>query len=103
MEERKEEGTEMDAGGTGVSRRSFLKGAAVGAAAVGVVAAVPYLLAPREEPLVVGEGSIAGAAGPVVVYVPDPTKGDVVIMRGEKEAVRKDTTLVSRVVADGER
>ena len=102
--EEKEKGSEMEAGGSGVSRRNFLKGAVVGAAVAAVATTVPYVLTRREEaPPVGGEGSIADTTGAIVVYVPDPSKSDVVIMRGEKEALRKDATLVSRVIADGQR
>ena len=102
MAEEKEKGSEMEPGGSGVSRRSFIKGAVAGAAVAAVATTVPYVLTRTEVPPPVGgEGTIADTTGPVVVYVPDPSKSDVVIMRGEKEAVRKDATLVSRVIADG--
>ena len=102
MAQEKEQASQMETGGSNVSRRSFLKGAAVGAVVTGVAASVPYLVTRREEPPVGGQGNIAGTTGPIVVYIPDPSKSDAVIMRGGKEALRADATLVSRIIADGQ-
>lgn len=83
---------------TKVSRRGFLKKTAAGAAAVAALAAAPSLLVVAEKS---GEGTTpaAGVTTPLVAYVRDAAKGEVVIMMGTKEVVRKDYGLVARLVA----
>jgi len=82
---------------TKVSRRGFLKKTAAGAAAVAALAAAPSLLVVAEKS---GEGTpAAGVTTPLVAYVRDAAKGEVVIMMGTKEVVRKDYGLVARLVA----
>lgn len=77
------------------SRRLFLKSASLGAAAVGVAAALPVL-----------EASTAAAAadrrgpahdGPLMAYVSDRRSGEVTVMVGEREVVRHDPDLADRL------
>jgi len=76
---------------TKVSRRGFLKKTAAGAAAVAALAAAPSLLVVAEKS---GEGTpAAGVTTPLVAYVRDAAKGEVVIMVGSKEVVRRDPNL----------
>ena len=79
-----------------MSRRSFLKKSAVGAAGVAAVAAAPTILQMTEN--VVGGGLPAGdASAPLMAYVKDASQGTVVVMWGTKEFVAKDNALVSRL------
>lgn len=79
----------------GLSRRSFLKKTAMGAAAVAAMAAVPSILKVTEN---AAAGLPAGDPGaPLMAYVKDASQGTVVVMWGTKEFVAKDTALVSRL------
>ncbi len=84
-----------DENGKKFSRRSFLRTTAVGAAAVGALAAAPQILKITEN------ATAANSAGdpsiPLVAYVRDAAKGEVVVMWGTKEIVAKDPALVSRL------
>ncbi len=89
-----------------VSRRQFLKTAAVGAAAVGIAAAVPSAATVASGlPQGVGspeefegaEGLVADQTGSIVAYVRNPSKGEVVLMIGENEVVRRDFRLVAQL------
>ena len=75
---------------TKVSRRGFLKKTAVGAAAAAALAAAPSLLVVAERS---GGGDAAAVTTPLVAYIRDASKGDVVIMVGTKEVVRRDPNL----------
>lgn len=83
-----------------VSRRDFLKKAAGGAAVAGLAVSAPELLKG------VGDALTSTAAGaspgadptkPLVAYVRDPSKGEVVVMLGTKEVVRVDPGLATRL------
>ena len=78
-----------------MSRRSFLQKTAVGAAAVGAMAAAPTILKMTENV----QASPAGADvnTPVMAYVKDAASGTVVVMWGTKEVVTRDFALVSRL------
>jgi len=85
------------------TRRAFLKVAAAGAAAAGIVAAVPGMASgsPREvgSPQEIADMRelMADSGGPLVAYVRNPAKGEVVVMLGEKEVVRRDFGLMSQL------
>jgi hypothetical protein len=73
------------------SRRTVIKAAAASTAAIGLLAATR---------------SIGGAAttnetmgAPIVAYVSDARKGEVVVMVGTREVVRRDAGLVARLIA----
>lgn len=98
-----DEGKEPEGGKEGLPRRDFLKGvavgAAVGAAVAGVGVGVPLLL---RRPDALGGGTTLGdPADPIIVYVPDSTKDELVIWSGTEEAIRRDAGLVSRLKASG--
>lgn len=76
-----------------VSRRSFLKKTAAGAAAAAALAAAPSLLVVAERTGSGDASTTAGATTPLVAYVRDAAKGEVVIMVGTKEVVRRDPNL----------
>ncbi|HEX9339875.1 MAG TPA: twin-arginine translocation signal domain-containing protein [Thermoplasmata archaeon] len=79
----------------GMSRRSFVKKSAVGAAGVAAVAAMPTLLTMTEN---AQAGLPSGdPTAPLMAYVRDASSGTVVVMWGTKEFVAKDTALVSRL------
>jgi len=95
----KEDSEELDE--SGLARRNFLKAAAMGAAAVGVAVAVPSVLAHAAE-AADSRPSAEGAPDgdqPLVAYVRDPRSGEVVVMTGGTEVLRRDPGLVSRLVA----
>ena len=79
----------------GMSRRSFLKKTAVGAAAVAAVAAAPTILQVTEN--AAGAVPAGDPSAPLIAYVKDASTGTVVVMWGTKEFVAKDTALVSRL------
>ena len=79
-----------------MSRRNFLRNAAMGAATVGALAAAPSVLGLTEN---VGADTSFGEAGvPLMAYVKDASTGTVVVMWGTKEIVTKDTSLASRLL-----
>ena len=100
-----------------VTRRGFIKNTAVGAAAVGMLGAVPSLAFAQTQstsPLPV-PGDSAGTlapvpanpvmvpggptlAGPVVVYITDPASGKGVIYVGEQEFQFDSQALVQSVL-----
>ena len=88
----------------GLSRRKFLTGTAAGLGTLGMMAVAPawalgasgHLAAPAESHDL---GSTSSA--PLVAYVRDAAKGEVVIMVGTREVVRKDPSLVSRLARAG--
>jgi hypothetical protein len=82
-----------------MSRRSFLRNAAVGAAAVGAAMAAPNVVALTQNVGGAGSAGSGGDAGsPMVAYVKDASAGTVVVMWGSKEAEIRDPTLVSRIM-----
>ncbi len=78
-----------------MSRRSFLKKSAVGAAGVAAVAAAPTILQMTEN--VVGALPAGDPSAPLMAYVKDASTGTVVVMWGTKEFVARDSALVSRL------
>jgi hypothetical protein len=76
------------------SRRTLLKSAAAGAAAIGLVGAARGLAGSA-----VARGSIETSSAPVVAYVSDARTGEIVVMVGTREIVRRDAALVARIVA----
>ena len=84
-----------------MSRRNFLRNAAVGAATVGALAAAPNVLSLTEN---VQAGPTVGEAGtPLMAYVKDASAGTVVVMFGTKEFVTRDPRLVSRLLTHARR
>lgn len=77
------------------SRRTLLKSAAAGAAAIGLVGAARGLTGST----VSAKGSIETSSEPLVAYVSDARKGEIVVMVGTHEIVRRDAALVARLVA----
>lgn len=87
----------------GVTRRGFLKGVAAGAVAAGVLANTPALLRGSEGELWDASGleALAGGAAPIVAYVRDVGNGEVAVMIGTREVVRRDLGLVARILSAG--
>lgn len=77
-----------------LSRRGFLKRTAVGVAAVGAIAAAPTILKMTENAVA---ANVSDPNLPLVAYVRDASKGEVVVMWGTKEIVARDSALVSRL------
>lgn len=77
------------------SRRTLLKSAAAGAAAIGLVGASRGLTGSATA----ARGSIETSSEPLVAYVSDARKGEIVVMVGTREIVRRDAALVARLVA----
>jgi hypothetical protein len=77
-----------------LSRRNFLRTAALGAATVGAVATAPSVLGIAEN-----VGAVASDFGntPLVAYVKDATRGTVVVMWGTREVETADPGLVARI------
>jgi hypothetical protein len=91
-----------------ISRRTFLKQGGSGAAAAGFLAAIPALPGrawASVRPATVHRSGVAApagraATGPLVVHIPDPRTGEVHLMVGTREVVRRDPALVARLVRD---
>ena len=93
---------------TGISRRTFLAQSGAGVAAAGLLSAAPAL--PRrarasQKPAAIEDRGVAApegraATGPLVVHIPDPRSGEVHLMVGTREVIRKDSALVARLVRD---
>lgn len=84
-----------------VSRRRFLRTTAAGLTALGTMAAVPsWVSGGRAEAAAVEQSETAGYIPdtPVVAYIRDAARGEVVLMVGTKEVIRKDPGLVSHLV-----
>jgi hypothetical protein len=83
--------------GDGVTRLSFLKasaGAAAGAAAI----AVPAAVTSGDKPSVVGEPSSATPREPVMAYIRDADRGEVTVMSGTSETTYRDPALVKKLL-----
>ena len=83
-----------------VSRRGFMKTAAVGAAGAGFAVTVPRILTGESGPL---SGLLSGTlpsagADPIVAYVGDASKGEIVLMAGTREVRIRDFGMVSWLV-----
>src|SRR6266571_8380646 len=78
-----------------MSRRSFLQKTAVGAAAVGAMAAAPTILKMTEN--VQASPPPGDVNAPVMAYVKDAATGTVVVMWGTQEIVARDPGLVIRL------
>src|SRR5881296_2907098 len=78
-----------------MSRRSFLHKTAVGAAAVGAMAAAPTILKMTEN--VQASPPSSDVNTPVMAYVKDAATGTVVVMWGTQEIVTRDPGLVNRL------
>jgi hypothetical protein len=78
------------------SRRTILKAVAASAAAMGLMSSGRVLggSAAAADVIPTGAGSL-----PVIAYVSDARKGEIVVMVGTSEVVRRDAALVARLVA----
>lgn len=80
-----------------VSRRKFIVGATAGAAVIGVGAASAKLVSAAT-----GSKSTSGnsgkVSGPVMAYVIDSSKGEVVLLNGTHQVHVNDQDLVNRLV-----
>ena len=86
-----------------VSRREFLKKTGQGAAVVGLAAAAPTLLKGAGA-LLMGDASASTTPSgdpslPLVAYVRDPYRGEVVVMAGANEVVRVNPGLARLLYA----
>jgi hypothetical protein len=78
------------------SRRTFLRGAGVSAAAVTVAAVLPSGIASAATTDGT-ESSAPATTKPVVAYVTDPSAGKITVLHGEKEIVVTDKGLARRI------
>ena len=91
-----------------ISRRMFLKQSGSGVAAAGFLAAIPSLpgrVWASHKPAAIHSRGVAApkgraATGPLVVHIPDPRSGEVHLMVGTREVVRRDSALVARLVRE---
>jgi hypothetical protein len=84
--------------GDGVTRLSFLKvsaGAAAGAAAI----AVPAAVIANDKPAVVDEPTSTTPREPVMAYVRDADRGEVTVMSGTSETTYRDPALVKKLLS----
>jgi Rieske Fe-S protein len=76
------------------SRRDFLVVAGTGAAAAGVLAALPDSADAAQTP-----AQAPRNASPIVVHIPDPHAAELVIHHGERTSVVRDRDLVVRLLS----
>ena len=83
----------------GSTRRTFLRSAGVGAAAVGAAALTPVVVSTTEAQAPAPAGNAqplpAGAAGSMVAYIHDIAKGEVSVMVEGREVMITDHQLVA--------
>jgi hypothetical protein len=86
---------------SGVDRRSFIRGAAAGGLALGVAAAVPISLLSGSSddggPEQATNASSLQLSEPMVAYIRDASRGEVVIVVGGQEIVLQDASLAARL------
>jgi hypothetical protein len=80
------------------TRRNFLIASGTGAAAIGVVAAMPSIAgastpAPKESPVTPSD------AAPLVAHISDPSSGTLSLLVGDDEVIVHDHDLVARITA----
>lgn len=75
------------------TRRTVIKAAAAGTAAMGLLAAT------RGVGTAGAATSNDGPDAPVVAYVSDARRGELVVMVGTREIVRRDPATVARLIA----
>jgi hypothetical protein len=85
-----------------IGRRALIRGAA-GLAAVGAVVGVPALVfLPNSDdggaPRAVQDGMPVESGEPLIVFIQDAAKGEVMIMAGTNETLVTDHALVSRLM-----
>jgi hypothetical protein len=77
-----------------MKRRALLTKAAAGTAAIGLAATA--ISTEKVDRL---RDAAQDIGVPIVAYVTDPAKGEVVVMAGDSEVVRRDAALVARLTA----
>jgi hypothetical protein len=77
-----------------MKRRALLTNAAAGTVAIGLAAT-----AISTEKVERFRDAAQDLGAPIVAYVTDPAKGEVVVMVGDSEVVRRDAALVARLTA----
>jgi hypothetical protein len=77
-----------------MKRRALLTSAAAGTAAIGLAATA--ISTEKVERL---RDAAQNLGAPIVAYITDPAKAEVVVMIGDSEVVRRDAALVARLVA----
>jgi len=80
------------------SRRTLLRAAAAGTAAVGLVGAARAMGLGDAGTAAARDSLPEGTPSPLVAYVGDARTGEVVVMVGTREVVRRDARLVARLV-----
>lgn len=93
----------------GVTRRAFLRGTTLTAAAVGVAGGVPglsgILAAGSADEPAVQEGAagvetdIAGIGSPVIAHIRDISTGEISVFQGEREVIIRDSSLARRLAS----
>jgi hypothetical protein len=79
------------------SRRTFLRGAGVSAAAVGIAAVLPAGIASASTTSEASDTGAPATSKPVVAYVTDPSAGTITVLHGEKEVVVTDKSLARKI------
>ena len=87
-----------------VTRRTFMKQVSAGAAGVAAITAmgVPQAVAATSRSRISPHSApseSAASSEPIVAYVRDGKRGEVTIMRGHEEIVRRDPDLVRRILS----
>jgi len=83
------------------SRRSFIRHATLGTAALGATVLVPASLGQeasartRTQPAAAPAGAVH--QGPLMAYVKNPSTGEIAVMVGEREVLHRDPQLAAQL------
>ncbi len=80
-----------------VSRRKFIAGASVGAVAVGVGVGVPLAVSAQSKAQTPAKPA-STSSDPLMVYVTNPSSGDVELLVGSRAVKFHDPDLVARLL-----
>jgi hypothetical protein len=79
------------------TRRNFLIASGTGAAAIGVVAAMPSIASASPPSSPEPSAPTAADAGPLVAHISDPSSGTLSLLVGDQEVIVHDHDLVGRI------
>jgi hypothetical protein len=79
-----------------LTRRAFLRHTPAGAAAIGLLPALPALPTLGHSRKAAASGGTA--TGPIVIHVKDPAAGEMTLFAGTRQVVLRDPGLVARFI-----
>lgn len=86
-----------------VTRRTFLRQASIGAAAVGVATTVPAFLRPGSKKVSPAETAMPAGRmvqeGPLVAHIDDVNTGEITVMMGTRQVSYQNQELARRLLS----